>query len=88
MKLLRHNCETKGHKYEARYDYMMPLLGQAELEVLYEMYDIAQVNNPKSTIREQIYNRAYVHDICVYCGNTVGRSGQATSVDVVREKDD
>ena len=70
MRFLKHDCEKDGHKFEPRYDLTMPLLSDESLEIL----ELAFIPG-QGSFRDQVYNKHYVHDICVKCGETVSRGG-------------
>lgn len=64
MSLFRHNCKKQGHKFEARYDYKYD----------YKFPDLMEGVTRVSGYRiEDVKEKVYICDICIYCGKTIYR---------------
>lgn len=62
--IFKHNCDKRGHKYEARYD-----------EVPNEKLLIPGMNmvGNAEKIKELMILKIYIKDICIYCGKEIKR---------------
>lgn len=62
MSFFKRSCEVNGHKFEARYDKIpMP------------MPNVKLTDQDPSCLKflTDRYHIIYVHDICIYCGQTI-----------------
>lgn len=63
MSLFKHNCETDGHKFEARYDENPADLNDFSMKGSFSIGDT----------RSLMYYKSYVHDICTKCGKIINK---------------
>jgi DNA-directed RNA polymerase subunit RPC12/RpoP len=72
------NCELDGHKFEPRYDLLLPSVSKEGEELLIELLEVTV--NYKSDTR-QLFNQIYIHDICLRCGKVIARGDGETKSD-------
>jgi hypothetical protein len=63
--MFKHNCATHGHRYEARYE---------DKEGASFNIEISNANNATlQEIRDLMFYKIYLYDICTRCGGVVKR---------------